>query len=163
MQRILKFRVWLKKAKKMIYSDELECIYDDGGCEQHYALCLLATLKENFYNNSPHYPEKYTNLSGNKIIQQFTGLQDAEGKDIFEGDIVSVIDDNNIFEVKFGKVRRNIVGFDTDTIYPVELNTFYFEQEGRPYFNITENYLGKHDIEDTLVLGNIFENPDLLK
>lgn len=97
------------------------------------------------------------------IFQQFTGLTDCKGKEIYEGDIVSVLDENNIFEVKFGKVKRNIVGFDTNTIYPVELNTFYFEQEGRPYFSITNNYLGKHDLEDTEIIGNIFENADLLK
>lgn len=98
----------------------------------------------------------------NYVIQQFTGLVDKNGNEIYEGDIVSVLDDNNVFEVKFGKVRRNIVGFDTTVDYPVEISCFYFDREGLPHFSITENFLGKHDLEDTKVIGNIFENGDLL-
>lgn len=116
---------------------------------------------ENLVNVSLYFLPNYR--QNDLIVQQCTGLKDKNDKDIFEGDIVSVLDDNNVFDVRFGTVKRNIMGFDTNTVYPVEISCFYFHRDGLPHFSITKNHLGKHDLKNTKVIGNIFENKELLE
>lgn len=70
----------------------------------------------------------------NFIFEQYTGLKDKNGKEIFEGDVVRQFDDEEYFVVKFEyggflPFTANMLTFDTD----------YCE-----------------------VIGNIHENPELL-
>lgn len=100
------------------------------------------------------------------IVQREVGIQDKFGKDIFEGDIVSVIKNENLFIIKYGKVNRHVLSYhDTDEVISVEINCFYFEslKDKKAYFSITNNGWEKHDLDDTIVVGNIFNNKDLLK
>ena len=70
------------------------------------------------------------------VIQRFTGLKDKNGKEIYEGDILRYLISNRLIKVIF-------------------INGGFACQGGYPLFGYVEN-----DVE---IVGNIFENPDLLK
>lgn len=79
------------------------------------------------------------------VLMQFTGLKDKNGKEIYEGDIV-----NDCKVVTFGHYD---VGEYEDNESGIGWHITY---QGKPLSGI---YLGKN-LE---VLGNIYENPELLK
>jgi uncharacterized phage protein (TIGR01671 family) len=92
------------------------------------------------------------------IIQQFTGLKDKNGKEIFEGDIVKEKhfedwSDKEGFDC-FGVVRHNVY-IDSAGNQFSGFKTF-------PNLENNEGYAGNPIKENTEVVGNIFENPDLL-
>lgn len=77
-------------------------------------------------------------------IGQYTGLKDKNGKEIYEGDIVKIIVNNNIEKTCVVEYKNGIFGVMFSK--QAELTAF-------PHFcNTTFE-----------VIGNIYENPELLK
>lgn len=79
------------------------------------------------------------------ILLQYTGLKDKNGKEIYEGDVVCYIDD---------VVVENIGGYDR-----TEPEGKFVEVKIPDFYNFTYYEVGVEDIE---VIGNIYENPELL-
>uniref|UniRef100_A0A6M3XJK2 Putative YopX protein n=1 Tax=viral metagenome TaxID=1070528 RepID=A0A6M3XJK2_9ZZZZ len=97
------------------------------------------------------------------IYMQYTGLKDKNGKEIYEGDITSIQAEDgkiNKFIVRFGIAQRIM-----QTGWLVDIPSFYFDLIGGDFkaFPIVINYKGKHDLEMMKIIGNIYENPEILE
>ena len=83
------------------------------------------------------------------VLMQSTGLFDKNGKEIFEGDIVKVTDDDERTDFSDGG-NGTICGLD-------DLYMWYIDgQVQNGLFDINQEYY----IE---VIGNVYENPELMK
>ncbi len=122
---MIKFRVWSRTLGKYRQLDETS---NDQG------LGMLFEVKDGIGSN-------VTSIcySVGDVVEQFTGLTDVNGKDIYEGDIIEVTSQywgmlGNRYEVKF------------------EQGAFYVK-----YGLLSE-------ISPSIsVIGNVHENPELLK
>lgn len=80
----------------------------------------------------------------NFIFMQFTGIKDRNGREIFEDDIVRI-------NVPNGGDFENTVG-----------RVFWHDEEAAFYHGNSEGRPPKRMWEYVTVIGNVYENPDLL-
>lgn len=119
--REIKFRIWDKKVK-CFFLPNLE-VQQSG----------KNTFTFGFSSKVKH-PE-------NHPLMQYTGLKDKNGKEIFEGDIVEIDEDENLTgEVMYDKDRAGFIMYFDDA--PADI---HFE-----------------DSDILQIIGNIYENPELI-
>ena len=82
-------------------------------------------------------------------IQWYTGLNDKDGKEIYDGDILKVW--NGTFVIKIGQV-----------VYEADHGGYIFQYKRN---GPNQNYINLNcDVAfESVIVGNIFENPELLK
>lgn len=80
-------------------------------------------------------------------LMQYTGLKDKNGKEIYEGDIVKYNYNNQVYQDVYAKVEYSIAGF--------RLNADYISRHLSRHLRIA-------DTDYYEVVGNIYENPELL-
>jgi uncharacterized phage protein (TIGR01671 family) len=143
--RELKFRVWNKATKSWLN--------DDAGthCWSEYCLNIftgevveIVTSDNKFFSraNEPNfYFDKNTHVKESPyVVQQYTGLKDKNGVEIYEGDIIS------------GEF------YDTEYHHSETIKSEVVFKYGA--FNIAIREWHKPSLK---VISNIFENPELLK
>lgn len=128
MSRQNKFRIWDKK--RSFFDDELMITQDGGICCSPVGESLFFVARKNY------------------VIQQWTGLLDVKGKDIYEGDIVEFYsgypnqNDNSFYKSK------SAVKFQNGAFWPRPIIDHNDEDDWYSY-----------ELKDLEVVGNIFENP----
>lgn len=135
--REIKFRAW-DNVKNRIYFIGEE---DDIGFNITSSGFIGFDLNE-------EYDSPFQKLEHLKYMQ-FTGLKDKNGKEIYEGDVLSVNLKN--FAESEGPHKYIVDNFTYDLAYLSQINQFIEE-------------MGSEDLEDFIeVIGNIYENPELLE
>jgi len=133
----VKFRVWNTANNEFDYSDS-----PDSSC---YLIALNGRLKDG--NGNP-YDE-------NHVIQQFTGMTDNNGKDIYVGDILKVKGYSGLFDE---------IGHDYLTVVTFSQGRFVTKTAKVLRDAHHQDYIGqdifRHEFRE--ITGNIFENQELL-
>lgn len=99
-------------------------------------------------------------------VCQCTALRDTYSNLIWESDIVKLVLESGevrYFKVSYKRVIRKVIchpDFDDD-IAKVELNAICFEWNGYELFPCIDEY-GVSDVSKMEIVGNIFDNPELL-
>ena len=83
----------------------------------------------------------------NSIFLEFIGLKDSEGKEVCDGDIIQVRKDS-----MWVNPKPDVVEWDDDM---AGFSPFIMKGD--------ESYSGEWDAENFKIIGNIYENPELIK
>jgi len=127
MNREIKLRVWDTKKRLMVDGFD-ESLY----LSLNHGLLFINTVGEPIDVEKERY-----------VIQQYTGLKDTKGKEIYEGDIVQ--------NMIIGPVEYFLGEFSIGGVTPLKDFLIIPRDENQPL-----------DL-DLEIIGNIFENPELLK
>ena len=135
--REIKFRIWDTENKEMLKVQELD-------------------FEPTFFGGRIAIrPDQYSDYfdTEDMILMQYTGLKDKNGKEIYEGDIVQ-----HLYE--FSDVTdRYLIDYDEDDLSYVFQNISNKNRFIALEDLYDEDY-GDYAIE---VIGNIYENPELLE
>lgn len=142
--REIKFRAWDKENEKWIPTNKMG-FWEDG---------LLWYLEDYEKNEPPYFADRV-----NWVLMQYTGLNDINGVDIYEGDILT----------------SKEYPFQDDGEYNYHGVVEWAEEEAAYYLTkrlVNKNrrgisdgiseMLGQEDVTSFEIIGNIYENPELL-
>ena len=150
--REIKFRAWDKVSKKILYQESL-AILTNGKVIITAPKVLDVNQKD----------ETYLDRTGEFEIQQFTGLKDKNGKEIYEGDIV--IGGMNYSGEQFYKGYIHWFADGAEYWALADFSEFGGKWNDR-FTKLLEGIDEDDDSTetDTLeIIGNIYENPELIK
>lgn len=138
MSRTIKFRAWNKREQKMVYAEEMKNSKSLWAVGFHGL--PIAVDNDSFKGgeiigwNIDHYLE----------LMQSTGLKDSKGREIYEGDILKLVD-----------ATAKVVFWERPPAFGLDYS--HNEDEWCEDWNITD------DSERMEIIGNIYENHDLLQ
>ena len=149
MENRFKFRAWDFKNKVMIYNIG---IVNNIAHAVKAANCDFSTMDGEFI--------MYEGTNCGKVpFMQCVGLKDRNGKLIYEGDVVKGICSNNPDNVCQGLKLYNKMGKEITGIirYSESFGQFYFTTDDITFLHLY------HGLSEKEVIGNIYNNPDLLE
>ncbi len=157
--REIKFRAWDKESKKWLHRPTFY-IHCDG------EINTWEVGDEDKYLRSYH-PEL--------ILMQYTGLKDKNGKEIYEGDIVSICGRNLISTNTYINFQPKI----GDKYFCIKLKSGFTLCPARCFHDMAKTcdyelipnihgYINNYDFWNgastaSNVIGNIYENPELME
>lgn len=152
--RVIKFKALDEDT--MIFSDKT---YDDGYIwtfEDGKMQCLR------IFTVSPGHEPPYTDSEPLEPLMQYTGLKDKNGVEVYDGDIVK---DNHgrLMQVVWCEdqpdfTRKHFARWEFKWIPTDDREENNFE-----YAEVNSWFNYKTDCLDVAIIGNIHENPELLK
>jgi len=174
MSREIKFRVWDKKQKRFIFNwailgyshfcinsgarsilhtenkkDVLVEIYDKPEVFGHGSYGNIKTVTS-YYDFPVSKEEEWE-------IQQFTGLKDKNGKGIYEGDILKIKVTGTILIFSTGEYMASVEYNENSMEYRLNI----LEKKGKKHCQFNPSFAADPGREYE-VIGNIYENPELI-
>lgn len=137
MNREIKFRIWDKQQRKFHTGA-------DWGISLNGS-CIIGFSSHDSWNDDRGYKITLSNQD-NLIVQQYTGLKDSKGNEIYEGDILERIqspgEPRNYYQVIWHDYMW--IAVCTRKNYSHCLDQF-------------------NEVKQCKIVGNIFDNPELIK
>ena len=146
MNREIKFRAWDKKKKRMILPSGA------FGNQQHWSIESGNTQHWGMFQVGKKHGRICGSADNSGILMQYTGLKDKNGVEIYEGDIVKLDD-------VFDAVAKIV--FLQGSFMCEWLNDDCYSEEMSRVIWTRRPYTGEADTFE--VIGNIYENPELLE
>ena len=152
MQDRLKFRYFNKYANKMVEPKNWQNV--DG---------MYECIKQQVCFDEDIPPIPYDHIGRNGLVfMQCTGLKDKNGKLIYEGDILDLyVSSKKLYryEVKYEIGSFMLVSQDEIFDFPNVWNDYVY-----PLSQLYYEYQNEENcIDECEIIGNIYENPELLK
>jgi uncharacterized phage protein (TIGR01671 family) len=157
--RLIKFRVWDIKKKQMFYPHK-ECgLFIDADYETSEMF-----VRQNIVGGEDYEGGLSRDEDSKYELQQFTGLSDKNGREIYEGDIVKI---ERFFVRPYVKNGSEIDynctegGIEIGQIIWFDIHAKFLVSYEHIRYDDSEDFdYSKSRVE---VIGNIFENPELLE
>lgn len=135
--REIKFRGYSKNFNMMILNETWESASDGmvKACNQY--------MKEHHIDSIPVERGTFLPTKDNDmVLMQYTGLKDKNGKETYEGDIIQDLNGKK-YVIKWGINSNGFIAKSTEI-----------------HCNVYSSY---HLVPKTKIIGNIYENPDVLE
>lgn len=151
MSRDIKFKAWMKEKNIMVEVSKINFIFN----KVEY---IVNKIKKLVYTQSDKL-EKF-------ILMQYTGIKDKNGKEIYEGDIVKPIHTGILLPVEELEKLEKFVG-----VVEYSYGQFILVQKRKTKKDTEELEIESEefneirlfsDVYNLEVIGNIYENPELL-
>lgn len=135
MSREIKFRAWVKPLKR--YANGIDTILYHKACDVEGGGIWSVVCEE--WDSEVYECD-------NIVVEQYTGLKDKNGKEIYEGDRIKIEGSDTIYTVEYGRgvwvARFGDESGDNICLF---------------------HYVQKDTVLYAEVIGNIHENPELLE